>query len=736
MNEYTGVITRIFFKKDDFIIGLLETDTEEIKFTGNIYGIGKNEDLTIKGEWVKHHKYGEQLQVKEWERPMPKTREQVISFLSSGLIKGVGKSRAETIVDKLGEQAIDIINRDGEIALDGIKGIGKKTAKGIAESIKNTFEVQEIVSQLTVYGISTNTTLKLYREYGSSTAETVLRNPYVMTEVDGVGFLKADEIARKIGIMPTSGYRINACIDYVLKRTCNSKGHSYVYESELISETLLALNHNSHIEVSNDEVMQGIYALEDKLLVIEEEKVYPKYLFEYELGLAQKLSKMRGSRDGEAMTSLDKHIKSYQKKNSIILADKQREAIKLLMKEQILILTGGPGTGKTTVVKAMIDIYKKIYPKSIIRLAAPTGRASRKLEESTGYEAMTIHRMIGYRQGELPEYHHDNRLAGDLIVIDEMSMVDIQLAYWLINAVENKSKILFIGDTDQLPSVGPGNVLKDMIKSGLPTVELTDIFRQAEASQIVTNAHRINSGKPLLIDQTKNDFYFINQEDVNQIAQLILLSAMRFEQLGYTTDDILILSPMKKGHVGTVILNEKLRDVLNPKSIHKKELILGKRMFREGDKVMQNKNNMDKDVFNGELGRIKKITKEFDDNNKLIDVIICDFDGSEIKYLREDMNEIELGYAITIHKSQGGEAPIVIMPITTHHHVMLARNLYYTGVTRAKEKVVLIGTNQAMDIAIKNNQINKRNSQLDKRIVDYTRYLNRYNEKYVEHSHY
>ncbi|RKJ28307.1 ATP-dependent RecD-like DNA helicase, partial [Butyricicoccus sp. 1XD8-22] len=266
--------------------------------------------------------------------------------------------------------------------------------------------------------------------------------------------------------------------------------------------------------------------------------------------LAQKLSILRGSWGGEAMPSLDKHIKRYQAKNKIILAEKQREAVRRLMEEQILILTGGPGTGKTTVVKAMIDIYKELNPKGIIRLAAPTGRASRKLEESTGYEAMTIHRMIGFRHGELPEYHSDNRLAGDLIVIDEFSMVDLQIAFWLVNALERDAKILFIGDTDQLPSVGSGNVLSDLIESGLPTVQLTEIFRQAEESQIITNAHRINNGKSLLIDKEKKDFYFIRQNTPANISDFIIKSAVRFIELGYSLEDILILSPMRKGDAG------------------------------------------------------------------------------------------------------------------------------------------------------------------------------------------
>lgn len=726
--EYTGRVKHIIFKADDFIIAFFETyDGSSFKITGNMYGIESDANLTIKGKWTIHPKYGKQLQIEEWKRPVPKTKDQIVAFFRSGLINGVGKKRAIEIVDYLGENAIQIIKENGVQVLKEIKGIGEKTAQGIVESVRRTFEAQEIISQLSSYGITANLTLKLYKQYGSDTVRKVQENPYCLTEIDGIGFIMADEIARRMGILPTSGYRIRACIKYVLNRICHEKGHSFVEEKELIKETLIALNHNAKEDekVNEDDLIQSIYALEEKVLVIENDKVYPKYLFEYEVKLAQKLSqlaKTKGSWDGEAMPFLETHIKKYQAKNRIILADKQREAIKRLMTEQVLILTGGPGTGKTTVVKAMIDIYKEINPKAVIRLCAPTGRASRRLEEATGYEAMTIHRLIGYRQGDLPEFNAKNKLAGDLIIVDEVSMADLQITYWLINALEYNAKVLFIGDVDQLPSVGSGNVLHDLIQSGLPTVQLTDVFRQAEESQIVTNAHRINNGKTLLIDSDKNDFYFIKQEDPVRISELIIKSAKRFTELGYSLEDILVLSPMRKGDAGTNVLNERLRDVLNPKSNQKQELKLNQRFFREGDKVMQNRNNTDKDVFNGEIGIVRSITKELNSDDEYIDVMYCEFDDKIIKYYRDDCKELELAYAITIHKSQGGEAPIVIMPVTTSHYIMLARNLYYTGITRAKEKVVLIGTDKAMNIAIKNNQVIKRNSQLDKRIMQYKHY--------------
>lgn len=718
--KYQGNLKAVLFKKDDFMIGVLRTEKDnEIRFLGNFYGVDKGEDLIITGNWVNHQRYGKQLNVISWERPMPDTEEQVISFLSSGLVKGVGKKRAKDIVNKLGSNAVKVISEQGEKSLSGIRGIGKKTAQGIVSSVKETFEVQEIIAELLNFGISAQMTLKLYNNYGEDTVQTVKRNPYVLTEIQGVGFLKADEIARNIGILPTSGYRINACVEYVLQNLCHSNGHCYIMKNELIEQTLKVLNHNidtsKHIE--ENEMLLSLYNLEDQTVVIEGKRVYPKYLFEYEERLARKLAIMQGYRDGEAMPFLDNHIKDFQKKNNVILANNQREAIKTLMQEQLLVLTGGPGTGKTTVVKAIIDVFKKVNPKANVLLTAPTGRASQKLADSTGMEASTIHRAIGYIQGEAPQYHDSNKLEADLVIIDEMSMVDVSIAHWLFNALRNDTKVLFIGDVDQLPSVGSGNVLHDLIKAHLPIVRLTEIFRQAEQSQIVTNAHRINNGKSLLVDEDKDDFYFIRQDNIEKIRKLIILSAMRFQSLGYSIKDILVLSPMRKGEIGTQILNEELRNSLNPKSNGKLELHIGKRFFREGDKVLHNINNPDKDIFNGEIGIVKEITKEKNDKGEIVDVMICDYDGKDVKYHRHDINEVELAYSITIHKSQGGEAPIVIMPISTAHHIMLTRNLYYTGMTRAIEKVVLIGTDSAMDIAINNNKTTNRNTELDSKTL-------------------
>ncbi|GGA35364.1 ATP-dependent RecD-like DNA helicase [Kroppenstedtia guangzhouensis] len=719
METYTGKLRKIIYRNEDFLIASLVSD-QEMTIKGSIYGVEQGEELTVYGQWEHHPKFGKQLAVERWERPIPQTEEQVIAFLASPLVKGCGEKRAVQIVDHLGPNALQRITDEGEDCLLPIKGIGPQKAQKIVGSVKSTFEVQRIMAELLVYGITANMVTRLYKEYGSNTAEVVKSNPYKLTELKLIGFLKADEISKKIGISPLSGHRIDACVDFVLKEKCFNGGHCYLPEDELIQETQRILNHNTDKKVSVEEVAQSLYRLEDKKLVMEDGCVYPKYLYQYEKELARKLSEMGGSREGEAMPSIEKRvetlIKAYQMQHNIVLAEKQREAIRTLFQEQIMILTGNPGTGKTTVIRAMLDIYKQMYPAHEVALAAPTGRASRKLAEVAGHEASTIHRLIGYRAGEEPDFNESCPLPHQLIIVDEMSMVDVPLASLLMNAVRMDAKVLFVGDVDQLPSVNPGNVLKDMIQSGLPSVKLTEIFRQAQESQIITNAHRVNQGLPLLIDESKSDMYFIYQEDPERIAQLTVRSALRFRELGYDTADILILSPMKKGPIGTQNLNERLQQALNPAHQTKKEWKVKKVIFRVGDKVIQTKNDYSKDVFNGDVGMIKDVTQVTNDEGERVDVLVCDFMGKEVVYPKEELSHLQLAYAITIHKSQGGQAPIVIIPVSTSHYIMLARNLVYTGMTRAEEKLVFIGTKKAMNIAINNDKISQRNTRLAQRI--------------------
>lgn len=726
MNGLTGIVSRYIYRQpnNDFIVAIFKQDDgKDMTITGFIYGVELNEKITVYGEWVKHPKFGDQYRVERWERPIPKTKEQVVAFLSSSLVKGCGEKRAKQIVAVLGENALDIIMKEGEACLLPIRGIGQQKASSIVSSVRASFEVQEIIMALSKYGISTGIIVKAYKEFGSNTLEVIKQNPYRLTKLNLVGFLKADEIAKRIGIMPNSMFRIESCVDYVLKKICFDFGHCFVPETELIDEVLKVLNHNTDVYITRDEVVQGIVLLEESgRVIIKDGGVYPPFLFRAEKKLAQLLLRfLRSPKSHPHSAAIKTAIKDFQVCSKMVLAEGQREAIRKLFTENLLILTGGPGCGKTASVKAVIDVYRRINPNANIAMAAPTGRASRKLTEVTGLDAATIHRLINFRPGEEPEFNESNPLEVDLLIVDEVSMMDIQLADLLFRAINpNKTKVLLVGDQDQLPSVNPGNVLKDMLDAGVPHVRLTEVFRQAQGSQIVSNAHRINKGHPIVIDSAKDDFYFIHREKPEEIAATIRNSVVRFIQLGYTAADILVLSPMKKGPIGTEELNRVLQETLNPSAPHKEEIVLGKTSFRVGDKIIQTKNNYSKEIFNGDIGTIDRIDYLHDENGQPTEEkgLYCTINGQSVTYTQEELHEIQLAYSITVHKSQGGQAPIIIMPVSTSHYIMLARNLLYTAITRAESKAVLIGTKKALQIAIRNNQIIERNTRLTKLITD------------------
>ncbi|GIP08255.1 ATP-dependent RecD-like DNA helicase [Paenibacillus macerans] len=687
---------------------------EPFTIKGSLFGVNKGERVTVYGRWETHVKYGEQFSVERWERPLPKTRDQVISFLCSKFVKGCGKKRAEIITKHLGDKALERIMNEGPSCLTGIKGIGEKQAVQIADSIKSNFEIQQIMMTLLPYGITAETITKMYKQWGAECVEIVRRNPYRLTEIRLIGFLKADEIAMSIGISQDSPYRLNAALHYVLHEMCYGGGHCYVPEDQLLRKTLEVLK-----GVSKQAIMEELQLMSAHDQVVwEDEKVFPKHLYVYETKLAHKLACM-ANRSGEAMPFLDQAIREYQLQYGIVLAEKQREAIRELFRQQLFIVTGNPGTGKTTVVQAMIEVYRKQYPKAKIGLCAPTGRAARKLGELTGLDSETIHMMLGFRPGTEPEYGEHQPLPFDLIFADETSMQDLQLAYNLFQAIGNHTKVVLIGDSDQLPSVGPGNVLHDLIDVGIPHVRLTEIFRQAQASQIIMNAHRINRGEQIIVDPNKDDFFFIQQEDPERIAELIVRSILRFLEKGYGIEDILVLSPMKKGPIGTEELNRRLQYAVNPPSPNKKEWEMGGRIYRQGDKVIQTSNEYNKGVLNGDIGVVIDLIFLKNDAGEITNEkgLVCDFQGCKIVYTKEDLKSLQLAYTITIHKAQGGQAPVVIMPVSTSHYVMLARNLIYTGLTRAEKVCVMIGTRKALNIAIRNNKAVERNTGLRERII-------------------
>lgn len=702
-------------EKNDFGIAqwLPEDSNGAFTIKGSLFGMHKNERIRVHGTWETHSKHGKQFLVSHWERPLPETKDQIVSFLSSKFVKGCGKKKAELIVQKLGEQTLERIMNEGFTCLTGIKGIGPKNAVKIADSIKGNFEIQQIMMALLPYGISADSVTKMYRQWGAECVDIVRRNPYKLTEIRLIGFLKADEIAMAIGVSPDSPYRLNAALQYVLNDMCYGGGHCFVRKDELMNRTRELLN-----GVPEQNILTELQLMSAHEQVIwEEDNVYPKHLFVYEKKLAYKLACM-ANRGGGAMPFLDQMIREYQLQQGIVLAEKQREAIRELFKQQLVIVTGNPGTGKTTVVKAMIDIYRRHYPDSAIGLCAPTGRAARKLGELTGLDSSTIHVMLGFRPGAEPEYGDEMPLPFDLIFTDEVSMKDLQLAYHLFQAIGPNTKVVLIGDSDQLPSVGPGNVLHDMISAGIPHVRLTEIFRQARESQIIMNAHRINRGEQIVMDKSKDDFFFIEQSDPKRIAHLVVLSVLRFMDKGYKMEDILVLSPMKKGIIGTEELNNALQAAVNPPAEDKAELTAVGRVYRQGDKVIQVRNDYKKKVLNGDIGVVVGIAfvedEEGEETNEI--GLACQFQGKTIVYSRHELKDLLLAYAITIHKAQGGQAPVVIMPVSSSHYVMLARNLIYTGLTRAERVCAMIGTRKALHMAISNNKLVQRNTGLKERI--------------------
>ncbi|WP_270619826.1 ATP-dependent RecD-like DNA helicase [Paenibacillus macerans] len=687
---------------------------EPFTIKGSLFGVNKGERVTVYGRWETHAKYGEQFSVERWERPLPKTRDQMISFLCSKFVRGCGKKRAELILKHLGDKALERIMNEGPDCLAGIKGIGEKQAVQITDSIKTNFEIQQIMMTLLPYGITAETITKMYKQWGAECVEIVRRNPYRLTEIRLIGFLKADEIAMSIGIIPDSPYRLNAALHYVLHGMCYGGGHCYVPEDQLVQKTVEILK-----GISGQMIIEELQLMSaHEQIICEENKVYPKHLYVYETKLAHKLACM-ANRSGEAMSSVENSIKLYQMKQGIVLAEKQREAIREMFRQRLMIVTGNPGTGKTTVVNAMIETYRRHFPKAKIGLCAPTGRAARKLGELAGLDSETIHMMLGFRPGVEPVYGEDQPLPFDLIFADETSMQDLQLAYHLFQAVGNNTKVVLIGDSDQLPSVGPGNVFHDMIDADIPHVRLTEIFRQAQESQIIMNAHRINNGEQIVVDSNKNDFFFIQQEEPERVAALIVRSVLRFLEKGYGIEDILVLSPMKKGPIGTEELNRRLQNAVNPPSSQKIEWEMGGRIYRQGDKVIQTSNDYNKGVLNGDIGVVIDLIFLKNDAGELTDQkgLICDFQGHKVIYVKEDLKNLQLAYTITIHKAQGGQAPVVIMPVSTSHYVMLARNLLYTGLTRAEKVCVMIGTRKALHIAIRNNKAVERNTGLKERII-------------------
>ncbi|MFX4261154.1 ATP-dependent RecD-like DNA helicase [Pelotomaculum propionicicum] len=712
--RFEGTIRRFIFSSENFSVASFLSGPEIITVAGNLYGVPIKEKVTVFGTWVEHPKFGRQVKVSHWERRVPSTAEQAVAFLASGLIKGVGPVTARKIVQALGPNAVEIILEKGPGVLESIKGF-KKKAKEAYQCIMETFEIQRVMAQLLPFGLTAKTAIKAHKKFGGRTVELIRENPYCLMDVDSIGFIKADEIARKFGIALDSLGRICGAIKYTLEEYTWNGGHCYMTMERLVDEALKLLNSKENC-VKRSQLNTGISRMcETKEVTVEAGVVYLTAIYNMEAALAESIKSLTKKIVTRVTDSrIEGLIKRYEVLQGIRLEQEQKQAVAAILENNLLVLTGGPGVGKTTTVKAIIDVFSMVKPEAEIMLASPTGKASRRLSEVTGMEASTIHRLLGFKADSLlPEFNKDNRLRCDLLIVDEVSMLGIKLAKYLFDAIAPDTKVLLVGDVDQLPPVEPGNVLNDILRAGTPSVRLEKIFRQAAESQIVVGAHAINSGKMYTPDHIKDDFFFIEKEKPEDIQDTILRCVKRLQSLGNAMDDIQVLSPMKNGIVGTLELNKKLQEEINP-SFGSSEIKRGMTSFRVGDKVICTKNNYDKDVFNGETGTVTRMTWEEDD----ITGLVVKYDDREISYARDELQDLELAYAITTHKSQGSEVRVVIMPVTTSHYVMLARNLVYTGITRAKDRVVLVGTKKAFGIAIRNDKQAKRNSRLAERIAN------------------
>ncbi|HID1127391.1 TPA: SF1B family DNA helicase RecD2 [Clostridioides difficile] len=724
MEKLEGMISEIVFKNEDngYTIAHLVNENDEIVVVGCMPTLAIGESIEVEGKWVNHKIYGTQFEVNSFMPVTPSSLEGIYVYLSYGMIHGIGEKMAKRIIDKFGVDTLEVIQNSPE-KLQEVEGIGSKKVKQIVKSYEEDRELRNIIIQLSPFGVTPNYCLKIYKKYKSSAIEVINKNPYQLAEdIRGIGFKVADSIASKIGIDKNSKDRICQGILYTLNKSL-SNGHTYLPEHVLIqdSEKLLELNG----EIIKECVMMLVYNQKIHIEKVNNENLI--YLMPYYLaenGVCSQIVKLSQYEFEDLKIDIDNEINVLEEDKKIKLAEKQILAVKESVNSGVLIITGGPGTGKTTTINAIIDIFEN-NGKSVT-LAAPTGRAAKRMSETSNKEAKTIHRLLemGFSTDDDLTFFKDEEdpINSDVIIVDEVSMVDIILMYNLLRAIKLGTRVILVGDSDQLPSVGAGNVLKDMINSNIiNVVKLNEIFRQAQESMIIVNAHKINNGEPLYLNTKGKDFFFIrkstNEEILNEIIGLVNERLPKFYKVD-KLKDIQVLSSMRKGELGVTNLNIELQKYLNKKEKFKVEESFSKRLFRVGDKVMQVKNNYTKKwetedqkesgegIYNGDIGYVYHIDKD----KKTIYIL---FDQTKIvSYLYDELDEIDHSFCTTIHKSQGSEFPVVVLPIAWAPPMLLSRNLLYTAVTRAKKLVVLVGDVKYLEYMIKNNRVNQRYSNL------------------------
>lgn len=728
MNEtIKGVIARITYHNDEngyTVARLQEEQGRLVTVVGKMVGISVGTGVEMTGVWSSHPQYGPQFKVESFKTALPATVAGIEKYLGSGLIKGIGPVTAQRIVRRFGKETLRIIDEEPERLIEA-QGVGRKRVEMIKQAWTEQRDIKEVMIFLQSHGVSTNLAVKIYKRYGDAAVGVLKTDPYrLQRDVYGIGFLTADKIAQSLGIPHDSPKRVAAGIGYVLQQQ-SEQGHVYTPRAIVIAEASKLLG------VPPELVEQAIVRLQvAERIQIETlagtdaapavEAVYLPPMYYHEVGVAERLRMLYDARLHYGSTRLslfenypwDKVFADLQGETGLALAPEQRRALQTALTHSVTVLTGGPGTGKTTTLLALIRLLKKTGRR--FALAAPTGRAAKRMSEATGHQAKTIHRLLEVdpSAGFTFRYDVQNPLQIDMLIIDEASMLDITLTHHLLKAIPQGAHLLLVGDVDQLPSVGPGNVLRDIIDSGeIAVVRLETIFRQAAGSFIITNAHRIIQGQMPIFAREANDFFLFNIEDVEKCAEMVadLVQQRIPRRFGIPSREIQVLSPMHRSAIGVSALNQRLQNLLNPADPRRPERTLGGRVFRVGDRVMQTRNNYDLDVFNGDIGEIVSI-------DPIMHTLTVRIDERPVEYDWTEADELVHAWAISVHKSQGSEYRAVVIPFHTTHYVMLQRNLLYTAVTRARELVVLVGTHRALGIAVRNDAVAKRYTALAQRL--------------------
>ncbi|MED3933770.1 ATP-dependent RecD-like DNA helicase [Priestia megaterium] len=716
-------VTRIRIKKTN-----LEIEDKETVVTGYFPKLNEDEVYTFYGDFKEHPKFGLQFHVEQFKKELPQSRQGVVQYLSSDLFHGIGKKTAENIVDALGERAIFRILQN-ESVLKEVPRLSADKAEALVTQLREHQGLEEVMVKLTDLGFGPQLSMKIFQAYKQEALEIVQNNPYQLVEdIQGIGFSRADELGKRLGMATNHPDRLRAGILYVIEQECNQMGHVYVTADQLYGKTAELLRKSRHENLSEMDLTREVDALKaDKKLIIQDEKIYFPPLFYAEKGLVKAIQKIMAQTQYEEQFPESEFLLALgelEDRLDVQYAPSQRKGIQTALMSPMLLLTGGPGTGKTTVIKGIVELYAELHGCSLnpgdykkdetfpVLLVAPTGRAAKRMSEATGLPAVTIHRLLKWNGQEGFDHNEENPIDGKLLIVDEVSMVDLWLAHQLFKSLPANLQVILVGDEDQLPSVGPGQVLKDLLSSEVvPTVRLTDVYRQAEGSSIIDLAHEIKKGKlPEDLSRQQGDRSFIRcqGQHITNVVQQVCGNALK---KGYTAKDIQVLAPMYKGPAGIDKLNEVLQELFNPASEQRRELKHGDITYRVGDKVLQLVNQPDSNVFNGDMGEIVSVffAKE---NTEKQDMLVISYEGNEVTYTKQDFNQITHAYCCSIHKSQGSEFPIVVLPIVKSYYRMLRRNLLYTAVTRSKQFLILCGEDEAFQLGVSRNEDSVRQTNL------------------------